>query len=308
MHDPEIKLVAFDMDGTLFNSFSVSYDAVREGFERFWHEVGAPGPIPTWAQVKHLIGMPSYEFYPSMLPDSHREQWKLLHRHIGDAEELRLRDGKGKCFDGTHDALQELLDSGYRLGVLTNASKGYMDAVLDGCDLRRFFHLAEHLGERLSLNKNIVLGQWAEEYESARCVAYAGDRNGDIESAQAAGVVSIGVSWGYGTPSELAGADVVIDRMADLHRVLTSMGRFIYTTAGKILTQYHNRPDDRPYFVDLADFAGERCSDAGQLIADELGLRGRGLEIQLVTQNGKDRLDPGRFGINSIILHYDCSG
>jgi phosphoglycolate phosphatase len=45
-----------------------------------------------------------------------------------------------------------------------------------------------------------------------------GDRAGDVVSARANGIRSIGVLWGYGSESELegAGADVVCRSPADL--------------------------------------------------------------------------------------------
>ena len=220
MDSTGLKAVAFDMDGTLFNSFSVSYDAIREGFESFWAELGEEGPIPAWDKVKRLIGLPSYEFYPAALPESHREHWRLLHRLVGDAERRRLADGKGRCFDGVHETLDALGERGYVLCCLTNASRRYLDAVLDGCDLRKHFRELCHLGEDPSRDKVDVLREWAAGFGGRDRIVYVGDRKADIEAAHAAGIRAVGVTWGYGSPGELAEAEAVIDRMPDLLRVL----------------------------------------------------------------------------------------
>jgi phosphoglycolate phosphatase len=53
-------------------------------------------------------------------------------------------------------------------------------------------------------------------------VVMVGDRHSDIAAAQACGVVSVGVSWGYGTRDELAatGADHLVDSPAELLSLL----------------------------------------------------------------------------------------
>ena len=211
-----VKLIGFDMDGTLFNSFSVSYDAMREGFAAFWNELGEDGPVPSWDTIKRLIGLPSYEFFPAALPESHREHWKILHKHIGDAEKRRLSDGNGRCFDGIHETLGQLKTRNYILACLSNASRRYFDAVLDSCALRGYFDELAYLGEDPHRSKVDVLSEWAIEYGGKDRVCYIGDRQADIEAAHGAGVGAIGVSWGYGLRRELASADRVIHRAAEL--------------------------------------------------------------------------------------------
>ncbi len=211
-----LKAIGFDMDGTLFNSFSVSYDAIREGFEKFWSELGEDGPTVSWEKAKRFIGLPSYDFFPAMLPESHREHWELLHKHVGDAEKRRLKEGRGRCFDGVHETLSVLMERGYVLRCLTNASSRYFDAVLDGCNLRGFFEDLCFLGEDFSRNKADVLCEWANEFGGTDTLIYIGDRSADIDAAHSAGIKAIGVTWGYGLPQEMQHAEMLIDRMTDL--------------------------------------------------------------------------------------------
>jgi len=227
MRNARLRAICFDMDGTLFNSFSVSYDAIREGFEAFWREIGENGPVPQWSSVRRLIGLPSHEFYPAVLPDSHHSHWKRLHRLVGSAERRRLGAGRGRTFDGVHDTLGELKERGYTLGCLSNASKRYFDAVLDSCDLRKYFSLFRHIGEDPTATKSQVLREWSDEFGGKEGIIYVGDRGGDVEAAREAGVRVVAVTWGYGSPEELARADAVINRMADLIGIVESMDRAV---------------------------------------------------------------------------------
>ncbi len=211
-----LKAIIFDMDGTLFNSFSVSYDAIREGYELFWKEIGVDGPTPSWQEVKRLIGLPTHEFYPAALPEEHRDKWGILSRYVGRAERRRLAEGEGRTFDGVHEALAELQERGFVLGCLSNASRRYFDAVMDECNLRKYFRKLRHIGEFYNIQKSDVLREWSAEFGGSGHLLYVGDRRGDIEAAHDAGVRAVGVTWGYGVPEELAGAEAVIDSMTEL--------------------------------------------------------------------------------------------
>ena len=215
-----LKAVTFDMDGTLFNSFTVSYDAVREGFEQLWEEIGEKGTTPSWQRVKLFIGLPSYEFYPAVTEPKYRQHAEKIEEYVGAAERRRLADGHGRCFDGTHMTLQKLKEHGIILGCLTNAGKRYFDSVMDNCDLGEFFAISRHLGESMHSSKSGVLREWSVEFGGGDTLIYVGDREGDIRSAHDAGVQAVGVTWGYGSPSELASAEAIIDKMPELLEVL----------------------------------------------------------------------------------------
>ncbi len=220
MISKKVKAVAFDMDGTLFNSFSVSYDAIREGFQKFWSEIGVNGPTPSWENIKVLIGLPSYMFFPAALPETYRDQWKLLHKFIGEAEHRRLTQGHGRTFDGVHETLAVLKARGYSLALLSNASRVYFDSILDSCDLRKYFSKFSYLGEDPARNKAHVLLAWVKGFGGADRIIYVGDRKADIDASHAAGIKAVGVTWGYGNPVELKDSDWIIDSMPDLLNLL----------------------------------------------------------------------------------------
>lgn len=217
--------VAFDLDGTLFDSRSISQASLYEGLKAFWEELGEEGPSPNWETARGLIGLPSYEFFPALLPESHKRLWRLLHSHIGRCESGRLREGRGLTFDGVHETLSELRKSGYFLGCLSNASSRYFNDVLDWCDLRKYFLKLNYLGENPEVGKEDILREWSADLGGADKLVYVGDRMTDIRAARMAGVGSVAVSFGYGTYDELKGADMIIVRMSDLPDVLQGFFR-----------------------------------------------------------------------------------
>jgi phosphoglycolate phosphatase len=216
MTSANISAIGFDMDGTLFDSASVSYDSLKDGFKKFWDEIGEQGETPSWEKVKGLIGLPSYAFFPAVLPPKYHDRWKILHKFLGDAEDQRLRNGSGRTFDGVHETLTELKRRDYKLLICSNASNVYFNAVLDGCDLRKYFSKFSNLGENPNRVKSDVLRGWAGEFGGRDSIIYTGDRGTDIESAHMAGIKAVGVTWGFGTPAELVEADWLIESMSEL--------------------------------------------------------------------------------------------
>ncbi len=60
-----------------------------------------------------------------------------------------------------------------------------------------------------------------------RGVVMVGDRHHDVDAGRACGTRTVGVTWGSGSREELvaAGADVIVERPAELHAVLGLPGR-----------------------------------------------------------------------------------
>ena len=223
--DPSaITGVAFDLDGTLFDSSSVSREALIQGFKAFWKELKEDGPIPDWEEAKVHIGLASYEFFPLALPESHKHQWRLLHKHIGLCEHEHLIRGRGLTFDGVHNTLSLPKSKGYFLGCLSNASKIYFDSVLDGCKLREYFSKLVYLGENIRLGKSQFLEDWAQELGGLEKLIYVGDRGADVDAAHIGGIKVVAVTYGYGQREELKAADASIDRMEDLIKLVTGEG------------------------------------------------------------------------------------
>jgi phosphoglycolate phosphatase len=60
----------------------------------------------------------------------------------------------------------------------------------------------------------------AQHALGARDAVVVGDRHYDVEAARACGLRAIGVTWGVGDRDELRGADIVVERPAELYALL----------------------------------------------------------------------------------------
>jgi phosphoglycolate phosphatase len=125
---------------------------------------------------------------------------------------------ENRLYPGVEDALAVLVSSGARLHVVTAKPAVYARRIIRHFGIER--HFSSLIGPGLEdsrITKADLIGKALFENEASRDDAIViGDRAADIIAARANGVRSIGVTWGYGEPEELAEADDVVDSWPDL--------------------------------------------------------------------------------------------
>jgi phosphoglycolate phosphatase-like HAD superfamily hydrolase len=207
-------LVIFDLDGTLFQARQVTIPAVQETF-------AANGlPIPDADAIGAYIGRPAKEYHDWLAAYCSPDR---VHEIIAetDRRELELIGTAGRLFPGVPEMLASLQGSGFHLAMSSNAPEDYFAETLDTQNLRRFFQPALCRGTRFSSKTEIVKTILREA--QGRAFAVVGDRHDDIESARAFGGFAVAVTYGFGTPDELAGADALVDSPAAVIEALKTL-------------------------------------------------------------------------------------
>ncbi len=198
----------YDFDGTLIDTAA----DIRASFRQALAELGLP--------LEHFdfffkVGPPLEATLRLLLPDASPETIDLA-----SARFRALYDTGGypltAPFPGIPEALARRRTEGARLFIATNKRLAPTLALLDKFHLRGFFEgvLASD-SEGRSLTKTELLLLAFERYNLNRTAArMIGDMTNDIAAGRAAGLPTLGVTWGYGTAEELsqAGADGLIDR------------------------------------------------------------------------------------------------
>lgn len=211
-----MKLVVFDMDGTLVDSQAFIVQTMAEAFV-------AHGLVPpSLEEGRKVIGL-SLELALARLsgwdvadiaPLAQRYRDVFLSKAHLDFETQEA------LYPGARDAV-ELLGSrdDIVLGIAPGKSLNGVKRVLG------LHELAHHFVTRQTPDNNpskphpgMLHTAMAETGLEARQTAMIGDTSFDIEMAVAAGVHAIGVSWGYHSVDDLraAGAHVVVDDYAAL--------------------------------------------------------------------------------------------
>jgi phosphoglycolate phosphatase-like HAD superfamily hydrolase len=215
-----VDTVLFDMDGTISSSEALALDAAEEGLRRFYAESGESGEAPPRERIRGMIGLPSSEYFARLLPERLSSRWEAVRRHVLALEIEALEAGRGGMFPGTAETLGALKGSGLRLGLVTNAGRGYFEATWRTLRLDVFFSAGLCIDDAPGGTKADLVRMAAASL-GTRAGAMVGDKRWDVEAGRAAGFRTVGCTWGYGTADEFGEADAVI---ADIRQLPALLG------------------------------------------------------------------------------------
>ncbi|MDB5749938.1 MAG: phosphoglycolate phosphatase-like protein [Ramlibacter sp.] len=201
-------LIAFDWDGTLFDSTQIIVRCIQRAVA----DVG--GTVPGDREAAYVIGLGLAEALAHAAPDVPRERQAELgsryrHHYLAHQNDLSL-------FEGVLDMLQALRQRQHWLAVATGKSRRGLDDVLQSRQLRGVFDASRTADETAGKPDPRMLHELMREFgaEPARTLMI-GDTTHDLQMARNAGCPSVGVSYGAHEP----GAFAVLEPLAVVHSV-----------------------------------------------------------------------------------------
>ena len=207
--------ILFDLDGTLMDSIELILGSARHAF------VGFAGRAPTDEEWRAGVGRARQTVLREFASDD-AEAARLFGRYR--AYQLEHHDRLIRPYAGIVETVQWLADEGHPMALVTSksdwmAEKALVHVGLDrliptivGCDT-----CVNHKPHPEPVERALhLLGASPEN------ALFVGDSPHDVESGRAAGVTTVGVTWGAFTREEMerARADVVIDRVEELRGVV----------------------------------------------------------------------------------------
>jgi phosphoglycolate phosphatase len=220
-----MRLVVFDMDGTLIDSAAMIVAAM----DAAWCAEGlAP---PDRARTLSIVGLSlpvaMAQLAPA-LPEARRDRLVAAYKAAFGA--LRATE-LAPLYPGARAALEALAARpGTLLGIATGKSRRGLDHVLQAHGLADFFATMQVADDHPSKPDPSML-QAARAQTGATRAVMVGDTTFDIDMARAAGMPAVGVAWGYHPPEALvaSGAAVVI---AAFDALLPALERIDERTGG----------------------------------------------------------------------------
>ena len=211
-----LRLVMFDMDGTLIDSQDFILAAMRRAFG----DLGVA--LPSRAQVLEIVGLSLDEAFARLAPEMDapaRAQAVARYRNAAltmradGAENAPLYPGARATLNALH-GVDELL-----LGVATGKARRGLDHACAAHDLDHFFVTRQTADRHPSKpHPSMLLAALEETGVDPGAAVMVGDTTYDIDMGRAAGFRTIGVTWGYHDAQALrgAGADLLVDDFAAL--------------------------------------------------------------------------------------------
>jgi phosphoglycolate phosphatase len=213
------RLAVFDCDGTLVDGQAHVCDTMEQVF------VEAGLSAPDRNEIRRSVGLSLPVAIRKLAPDLDDETGAHLVQAYKQGFFARRQEGTihEPLYEGIHDLLHTLADSGWLLAVATGKSERGLNACLEQHGLTELFvSLQTSDRHRSKPHTDMLDAALMEAAVAPSAAVMIGDTTFDILMARDAGVRALGVAWGYHTPDELlqAGAETVAGRPLDLEKLL----------------------------------------------------------------------------------------
>lgn len=215
-----LRLVIFDVDGTLVDSQADIIAAMSHAFDQAGREA------PSRDRILSIVGLSLDRAMAVLAPDLSAQMHDKMVEGYKDAYiALRAKTGAAQSsplYPGARAVLDQLqAHPETLLGVATGKSRRGLDKLLEAHGLERMFitqQVSDHHPSKP--HPSMIRQALSDTGLEAHQAVMVGDTTFDMEMAAAAGVAGIGVSWGYHARDALSQARCVIDRFEDLPAVL----------------------------------------------------------------------------------------
>ena len=207
------KAVIFDADGTLINSIG---DLAASG-NRLLAEYGRPPR--TVEEVCYLVGNGSRVYVERLLPDFDKEQIdKALARYVEIYEAHNF--DTTLPYDGINEMLAELKRRGVKVSVFTNKHIDAAVQIINKLFTAKPFEMiiGDMPGVELKPSPKTALEIAEKMGAKPEETAFMGDTWMDMKTAVNAGMLPVGVLWGFRKRDELEdnGAKVILTKPMEL--------------------------------------------------------------------------------------------
>ena len=193
MKSRQFDLIAFDWDGTLFDSTTIITRCIQMAVR----DVG--GTVPSDKDASYVIGMALMQALAHAAPDVPKDKYPELgaryrHHYIAHQNDISL-------FQGVLPLLSDLKTRQHILTVATGKSRHGLDEALQAVELKGVFDSSRTADETAGKPHPLMLHELMAEFGVApERTLMVGDTTHDLQMALNAGCASVGVSYGAHEP------------------------------------------------------------------------------------------------------------
>ena len=187
-------LIAFDWDGTLFDSTQIIVRSIQLAVA----DVG--GTVPSNEAASYVIGLGLMEALAHAAPDVPQARYPELGKRYRHHYAVHQNDIT--LFEGVVPLLNDLKERGHLLAVATGKSRRGLDEALQVVELKGCFDSSRTADETAGKPHPRMLHELMSEFGvKPERTLMIGDTTHDLQMALNAGCASVGVSYGAHEPT-----------------------------------------------------------------------------------------------------------
>lgn len=213
-----IRLVAFDLDGTLIDSVPDLAAAVDGALHDQGFEPAGEAKVRDWVGngsrklVERALNDALGRSPDAAMVDAAHDGF-LRHYHAAPCERTRV-------YPGVREALAALTSREVIVTLVTNKPAAFIDPILQALGLRDYFRATlggDSLPEKKPHPAPLLHLAAQFDIEPRQCLM-VGDSRHDVEAGKRAGFRTLAVPYGYnhGEPVALSGPDGVVESLGEL--------------------------------------------------------------------------------------------
>ncbi len=215
-----MKYVFFDLDGTVTESAPGIINSVVYAIKKLGVR------MPSEEELLKFVGPPlsdSFVKYCGVDPSRTKEAINIFREYFAERGIF-----ENNVYPGIPELTAKLKSLGVKQILATSKPQLFAERILTHFNLIADFDgvfgnsMDEKYTDKALLLRDIIAKEGIKGDDLKNCVM-VGDRSSDISGAHKAGIRAIGVLYGYGDRPELegAGADLIVETVRDLEKVLT---------------------------------------------------------------------------------------
>ncbi|MDR2915810.1 MAG: HAD family hydrolase [Tannerella sp.] len=214
-----LKLVIFDLDGTLLNTISDLAHSTNYALEK----IGFPGhPVEAY---KYFVGNGINKLFERALPENQKTDRNVAHiRDLFLPYYDQHNTDYTRPYDGIPDLLKILQSKNLMMAVASNKYQKATEKLIKHAfpDISFTAVLGQREGIPVKPDPAIVYDILKTANVLPEETIYIGDSGVDMQTALNCGIISIGVTWGFRPREELetAGANYIADSVNEILEII----------------------------------------------------------------------------------------
>jgi phosphoglycolate phosphatase len=208
--------IIFDLDGTLVNSLEDIADAMNHTLTTFGF------PTHDYQAYKHFIGRGLANLVKSCIPPTALNNPQTIQRCLETMVDYYRNNltNKTRLYPEIKELLDTLTSKNVKMAILSNKADELTQQICAALLKEWSFDVILGATDNFPRKPNPASALFMAKKMNIlpEDIIYVGDSNVDMQTAVAAGMFPIGVTWGFRTKEELkhAGAELIIDKPMEL--------------------------------------------------------------------------------------------